>query len=357
MRRHDLRGAKCWGDNLAGELGNGTGVDSTIPVDVTGLSSGVTAISVGYFHTCALIGGGINGGDLWCWGNAPLGDATTHNSATPVEIFPTKGRVASISAGGFHTCVATVGGAVRCWGSNLKGQLGNGTTTNSLVPADVFGPTIGSIHTAVVGSQPISTSGQISVSTSWSGADPYASITAYQVQEQINAGPWTDMSLSDPMATSFTISLTPGIRYNFQFRDSDSDGHTSVWSAGTAFTLNGVQESFASYVGTWTARPLAGAWAGAVETSTEATASATFRFHGPNIVVIGTKGPQYGSADVYIDGIYVATLDASATSTSKRQTLFSTDGLRNKKHIIEIVNLGTVGHPRIDVDGFVSFRL
>lgn len=132
-------GVKCWGANYAGQLGNGTTTDRNTPVDVTGLTSGVTAVARASDTSCAL----LTTGGVKCWGyNAygAVGDGSTSNRLTPVAV-PGLSSVSKISGGpsGWHFCAATTGGAALCWGVNTYKQLGDGTTTVRKVPTAVVG--------------------------------------------------------------------------------------------------------------------------------------------------------------------------------------------------------------------------
>jgi alpha-tubulin suppressor-like RCC1 family protein len=139
-----------WGSNDAGELGTGT-TDSNghpTPIEVvgpggSGFLTGITAVAVGTSQCMAL----RSDGTVWTWGfntYGQLGNNTTTNSPTPVQVLGANGMghigaVTAIAAGNGSDLALQSDGAVWAWGYNGDGELGNNTTTNSLTPVQVLG--------------------------------------------------------------------------------------------------------------------------------------------------------------------------------------------------------------------------
>ncbi len=118
---------KCWGRNTWGKLGDGTTKNRSTPVQVKGLTSGVVAITVGQQDACALTASG----GVKCWGG--LGGWLTEDldhpdfhyfGRTPVDVPGLTSGVVAIDAGYFHNCALTVDKLVKCWGYNWDGQVG-----------------------------------------------------------------------------------------------------------------------------------------------------------------------------------------------------------------------------------------
>jgi alpha-tubulin suppressor-like RCC1 family protein len=140
-------GVQCWGRNLNGQLGNGSTTDSPVPVAVVGLSSGVAAIAAGDAYTCALTTGG--GVQCWGWNGAgQLGNGSMMDSHMPVPVQGSPFGAVAITAGGLTACALTTTGGVQCWGQGTYGQLGNGLFTGSSVPVPISGPASGVVAIA-----------------------------------------------------------------------------------------------------------------------------------------------------------------------------------------------------------------
>jgi alpha-tubulin suppressor-like RCC1 family protein len=144
---------RCWGDNLRGQLGDDAPDVRASPAPVQGQRGtplrGAKAVALGAGHSCALLDGGAV-----CWGqndDGQLGDGTIASRARPAPVLaaeggPPLGGVTSLAAGRFHACAIVAEGAVRCWGKNDAGQLGDGTAEARTSPVAVV---------AAVGGEPL----------------------------------------------------------------------------------------------------------------------------------------------------------------------------------------------------------
>jgi len=133
---------------------NALGNDSASSASSNSVTPVSPRIAAGDWHTCEI----VNAGAVRCWGRntaGQLGNGSFGDSSTPVPVSGLTGAVA-IDAGTAHTCALLAAGTVSCWGNNGNGQLGNGTTTNSPIPVSVNGLTrvtaltVGSVSTCAV---------------------------------------------------------------------------------------------------------------------------------------------------------------------------------------------------------------
>jgi alpha-tubulin suppressor-like RCC1 family protein len=115
----------CWGVNFAGQLGNGTLMDSSVPVPTLNQVEGIVAIASGVLGNCELASAGF----IQCWGQDAGGTVHTKPDASLGL-----GGATGIAYGAQHACALLSGGAVACWGDNFNCQLGNGTKDKPLTP-------------------------------------------------------------------------------------------------------------------------------------------------------------------------------------------------------------------------------
>ena len=117
----------CWGLDTSGQTG-ATPSPASAPVQV-GLASPASAIGLGAYHSCAVVSGRV-----YCWGDDLVGQVVGGGTSGPTPMYTGVNGATGISGGYSHTCVSLTNGGIACWGQNGEGQLGNGTTDFLGVP-------------------------------------------------------------------------------------------------------------------------------------------------------------------------------------------------------------------------------
>jgi len=150
----------CWGGGASGQLGDGTRTSRSelkpvLGLEVNGLGASVLHLALGERHTCALLGragaaaipGAAADTAVRCWGAndaGQLGDGSTTDALGPVAAAPTLTGVVQLAAGAAFTCALVqdlgtepAAGHVACWGANDAGQLGSGAAASPVEPAPI----------------------------------------------------------------------------------------------------------------------------------------------------------------------------------------------------------------------------
>jgi len=192
------------------------------------------------------------------------------------------------------------------------------------------------------------------VRTSWSATDA-SGIAAYKLERKVNGGAWIVQTPPGSTTTSISQSLSFGSTYRYVVKATDRAGNTSGWVYGAYFKplLTEQSNSAVSHTGTWTTASNRYASGGSLAYSTAPGASATFTFTGSSVGWVAYRGPNRGSAAVYLDGAYSATVNLHSAYYYAKQIVYAANWGGNGTHTIKIVNLASPGHPRIDVDAFV----
>jgi beta-N-acetylhexosaminidase len=195
------------------------------------------------------------------------------------------------------------------------------------------------------------------VRTYWSATDP-CGISRYSLERRVNGGAWTVQSLPSGTSASVKQSLSFGSTYRYVVKATDDAGNTSAWVYGPSFRPLRTQQSGGgvTYQGTWHTVSNSYASGGSLAYSTASGASATYRFTGSAVSWVAYRGPDRGSAAIYVDGVYRTTVDLYSASYYAEQIMYAIHWAGNGSHTIRIVNQGTSGHSRVDVDAFVRLH-
>jgi hypothetical protein len=167
--------------------------------------------------------------------------------------------------------------------------------------------------------------------------------------------------LGETTSNRFSFLWNAGRSLRLEVDSYDARGNyvgTAFTNAPTFVSLLGEDtDDDAAYRGAWSTQSTVQALDGSLHYSTARGASATWTASVRTIAWVTTVGPTHGLARVYVDGRLAATVSTHAAATGYRRIAFARawwDGPNDRTHMIRIVNAGTPGHSRVDVDGFVN---
>ena len=203
-----------------------------------------------------------------------------------------------------------------------------------------------------LGTTTVPTAG-VPVLVRWAPATTTVGVKRYDLQSRADGGSWTPLSLSTSTSTARWVVLAPGHRYDFRVRAVDTAGRAGSWAATgpTRVGITADSSTGVTYRGTWGTASYATYLGTRAHWTRMAGATATYRFSGSSVSVIGPRGPGRGRSAVYVDGKYRGTIDQLASSFAPRRVLYAAN-LAAGTHTIVIKALGTAGRPMVAIDAF-----
>ncbi len=227
------------------------------------------------------------------------------------------------------------------------------TTLVTLVVQDGIAPVLTAPVTSIMAGRSLGPS-SVALRVGWTFSDPSGILNGH-LQRSVNSGAWTNV----PLATIRSLAASETLPFNASARQrsvgTDRAGNVSAWFTGPRVTAGVSQQTSTAirYTGSWRSQTWASASGGSFRSATTAGASATYTFTGSSVGWVTSTGPTRGTARIYVDGVYAGPISLYSSTTRARWVVFARSWATNGIHSIRVVVVGTPGHPRVDVDGFV----
>jgi hypothetical protein len=190
---------------------------------------------------------------------------------------------------------------------------------------------------------------------SWPPAtDPTSSIAGYEVQFSRTGGPWS-VSTSLPSAKRDVVrGFLFDSAYRVRLRAVDSAGNCSPW-VETPILIHPIDDRSAAVVrhGTWQRASSTSAWRSTVTGSSKAGATLTMAFTGHAVAIVGPTNPHRGKVKVFIDGVYIRTVNMRSVAWTSRHIVFTANFAKGGTHRIDFQAVGTGTYPLVRLDAFV----
>ena len=237
------------------------------------------------------------------------------------------------------------------------GKTVTGRLVNALRAVDTVGPTALPVHRHGINAGTIIGS-TVSAIVSWPAAtDDQSGVVSYSVRRKVGTGSFTTV---DSVVTERLkkVAMTFNTVTQFAIAGRDGAGNLGAQAASPAVKATLLQDgtSLARYTGSWSTTRSSTASNGAMHTSTRAGASVEFRRDARAIAIVGRQGPTSGKARVYVDGVYVQTIDLYRSNARSKVVLFSRSWSTPGVHSVKLIVSGTSGRPRVDIDAFPVIR-
>ena len=195
----------------------------------------------------------------------------------------------------------------------------------------------------------------VSVLGTWPPAtDPGGTVTRYEARWRVD-GELGTISTLDAASRRSSRRMQPGRTYSLRVRARDAAGNWSQWAESETLSPTLTQETSSALVkrGRWTSFTKSYLSGGSAIYSSREGDRVVRPFTGQGIAWIGSESENRGRASVYIDGVFVATVDLGRSSTLHRSVLFTRTWASARERTLKIRVLGTKGRPRVDVDAFL----
>jgi len=189
----------------------------------------------------------------------------------------------------------------------------------------------------------------------WTPTDATSGVCTNELFVSVNGGAFSPVSLPTPATHQINQPFVVGNTYRYETRITDCAGNVSAFKLGRKFRSNVIQEhtSAWTYSSGWTNVNDPNASGGSIKQSSTAGNNAALSFTGFAVGLISRKDSASGTANASVDGGAVTAVNMNAASTVEKKILYVKNALVNGAHTFNLVNLGTAGHPKINVDAAV----
>lgn len=237
------------------------------------------------------------------------------------------------------------------------GRTATGRLVNAARAIDIGAPAVHAPDRYGIGVGTVVGAREILTHVRWPAAsDPVTGIARYDLR-RLGPDGWTDVQRggTTPSATS---SLQYGRAYTFRLRATDGASNVGGPADGPAITatIHADGSALTTYGPGWTTVASNGATGKKLHSSTTAGSWMSFAFQGRAVALVAPRGASRGSVRVYVDGVYDSTVNLHRAKAQSQVVVFSRSWSAKAPHTVKLVVVGTAGHARVDVDGFVVIR-